>query len=457
VSEKVSKCLFIASTTRPRPICLQDSNRDALRNDSSAIVKALLVDHRLQSHVRRFNAVHPLSESPAAVVHVGRAPRDCRLAGTLSHTFALLIRPHFFNAMAGDASTTSGLGGRQSAARRLIQNGNLAISTHKYRFILSTLSLCFLLVYSFQPRRLKFLSFIGDLVRKFGKPLAKTGKPSKSSGKMLGYFTDSPITYTHATETVPLSLKSSEKTVPLHEFVKDLVPECKLHPMLFNGHLQTTWTAGDTHVHYQRRIFESDNTRYPGQFAVDFVHHPETPLERDPTLPPRTNNFTEEEWTTFCDAENERPLLICMHGLSGGSHEQYVRHMIQPLTKPGSGWDACVINGRGCAWSKLSTPVLFNARATWDMRQFVKMLRKTFPKRKLFGVGYSLGANIMTNYLGEEGDKCELSAAVIVGNPWNLDVANALLLSTWVGKNVYQPGMGAGLKKLFFRFVSKLQ
>jgi len=47
--------------------------------------------------------------------------------------------------------------------------------------------------------------------------------------------------------------------------------------------------------------------------------------------------------------------------------------------------------------TKITTSVLYNARATWDIKQTVKWLKKTFPNRPLFGIGFSLGANIMTN------------------------------------------------------------
>jgi len=46
---------------------------------------------------------------------------------------------------------------------------------------------------------------------------------------------------------------------------------------------------------------------------------------------------------------------------------------------------------------KITSSILFNARATWDCRQTVKWLRKTFPNRPLYGIGFSLGANILTN------------------------------------------------------------
>ena len=89
-------------------------------------------------------------------------------------------------------------------------------------------------------------------------------------------------------------------------------------------------------------------------------------------------------------------MLVTLHGLSGGSHEIYLRHVLHPLIADGN-WEACVINSRGCAQTKISTGVLYNARATWDIRQAIKWLRKTYPNRPLFGIGFSLGANILAN------------------------------------------------------------
>jgi predicted alpha/beta-fold hydrolase len=51
--------------------------------------------------------------------------------------------------------------------------------------------------------------------------------------------------------------------------------------------------------------------------------------------------------------------------------------------------------------------------------------------------------------LGEEGDACELQAAVICSNPWKLEVASIALQRSWLGLNVYSKAMGSSLKKLF--------
>jgi predicted alpha/beta-fold hydrolase len=146
-------------------------------------------------------------------------------------------------------------------------------------------------------------------------------------------------------------------------------------------------------IYYKRWIFENEDPVYTGQFSVDFVTTPND--SHDPDLPSRTTYFTEEEFHDIGSLDS-KPMLVMLHGLSGGSHELYLRHVLAPLVGDG-GWEACVVISRGCSRTKITTSVLYNARATWDVRQVVKWLRKTFPNRPLFGMGFSLGANIMTN------------------------------------------------------------
>ena len=54
-------------------------------------------------------------------------------------------------------------------------------------------------------------------------------------------------------------------------------------------------------------------------------------------------------------------------------------------------------------------------------------------------------------YIGEEGARCLFKAAVVCSNPWDMDVSNKFLQSTWLGLHVYQRAMGASLKALFDR------
>ncbi|KAK4459777.1 Alpha/Beta hydrolase protein [Cladorrhinum samala] len=262
----------------------------------------------------------------------------------------------------------------------------------------------------------------------------------------MEWFGRATVDFTHS--TTPLSLKKKDGTTTnISKIVKGAVPPCQLNPLLYNGHLQTMWTAVKEHgpqIYYRRKIFHAQGKTCAGSFAVDFVTEPHD--DADESLPPRTAYYSEEKLAKIA-SNDTRPMLIALHGLSGGSHEIYLRQGIAPLVESGD-WEVCVVNARGCANSKLTSGVLFNARATWDIRQFVKWARETFPNRPLFAVGFSLGANILTNYVGEEGAECPLKAAISVGNPFNLEVSNKALQRTTLGKHVYSKTMGESLKRL---------
>ena len=199
--------------------------------------------------------------------------------------------------------------------------------------------------------------------------------------------------YSHE-KSLPINTKASQATTLL-DLCKSVTPPCWLNLLLFNCHLQTCWTAltgQNPLVYYKRKTFIAEDPAFEGTFTVDFVV---PPFENaDPGLYPRTRHFTQAELESL-GKDDEKPMLVTLHGLSGGSHEVYLRHVLEPLFK--DGWEACVVNARGCAQSKMTSDMLFNARATWDIRQVVRWLRRVFPKRPLFGIGFSLGANIFVN------------------------------------------------------------
>lgn len=116
---------------------------------------------------------------------------------------------------------------------------------------------------------------------------------------------------------------------------------------------------------------------------------------------------------------DDTPTLVLLHGLTGGSHESYIRALVETMTKD-HGYRCVVFNARACANTELTSAQLYCGSWTEDLRMVVKHIRKTLPESKLMSVGFSLGANILMNYMGEEGDQCEFLGAMSVGNPFDL-------------------------------------
>ncbi|KAF2213521.1 hypothetical protein CERZMDRAFT_39310 [Cercospora zeae-maydis SCOH1-5] len=266
------------------------------------------------------------------------------------------------------------------------------------------------------------------------------------ASRLSFYHSDHPISLTHR----------QDYAVTLPDLCKHLTPRYQPSLVLFNGHLQTIWTVLSRTsfvVRYKRQILEAESDLYPGTFAVDFVTHDDDDSKQiDPSLPPHTTYYRDQE--AHAGSLDSKPMLIALHGVGGGSHEPYVKHVLAPLVA--SGWQACVLVSRGCGGTKLTSPLLYNARSTWDLKQTVTYLRRKFPNRPLYAVGFSIGANILVNYLGEEGENCGIRAAVVCSNPWNLEVVDIALRRSWMGLYIYSQAMASGVKQIVKRHAAML-
>ncbi|KAJ1835870.1 hypothetical protein LPJ63_000792 [Coemansia sp. RSA 2711] len=120
------------------------------------------------------------------------------------------------------------------------------------------------------------------------------------------------------------------------------------------------------------------------------------------------------DWA-LCDNHTERPIVTILSGVTGTSCDFYVRRCYKEFAK--LGYSTVVIHSGG---SKLTTPLPFHCGFTDDYKEVVADIHTRLPQCPLLGLSFSLGANIMTKYVGEEGDNCPLAAAIAVGNPYDM-------------------------------------
>ncbi|XP_051193558.1 embryogenesis-associated protein EMB8 [Lolium perenne] len=141
----------------------------------------------------------------------------------------------------------------------------------------------------------------------------------------------------------------------------------------------------------------------------------------------------------------DAPLLILLPGLTGGSQDTYVRHML--LRARSKGWRVVVFNSRGCASSPVTTAKFYSASFTGDLRQVVDHVLARYPECNIYAAGWSLGANILVRYLGEETDKCSLSGAVSMCNPFDLVIADEDFHKGF--NNIYDRALANSLRAIF--------
>jgi predicted alpha/beta-fold hydrolase len=182
----------------------------------------------------------------------------------------------------------------------------------------------------------------------------------------------------------------------------------------------------------------------------------------------------------------DRPVVLILHGMNNDSTFGYVRSMMRTATE--RGWIAVCMNLRGqdgLHQLKNNTPRGYNAGYTGDLRGVVQQLeyrlkRSDGPRRNddidphhcgyaggpIFLLGYSLGANIVTKYLGEESlhgtlPEC-IGGGAAMGNPlhihsgtihfpWNVLLAagikRSLLQNFQAFRGHHDPGFQRCLRK----------
>lgn len=181
-------------------------------------------------------------------------------------------------------------------------------------------------------------------------------------------------------------------------------------------------------------------------FAAFFRSLPEVRFRRE-CLRTKDNGSVALDWVAGDQSSLplQSPVLILLPGLTGGSEDTYVRHML--LRARSKGWRVVVFNSRGCGDSPVTTPQFYSASFLGDMSEVVALVNHRYPEANLYAVGWSLGANILVRYLGQESHSCALSGAVSMCNPFNLVIADEDLRK---GFNIiYNKALANGLSKIF--------
>ncbi|KZT05357.1 AB-hydrolase YheT [Laetiporus sulphureus 93-53] len=229
----------------------------------------------------------------------------------------------------------------------------------------------------------------------------------------------------------------------LQTFVKTRCPSL-LKPFipawwLFSGHLQVGYCVlGDfskaDKVEYDRTLLRTVDG---GTIGLDFT-------------PPKNEQMLDDDV----------PIVVVLHGLTGGSYESYVRAVLNPACTPkergGLGYRGVVVNFRGCAGVPLTSPQLYSAGHTDDIRVAVYYIRKRYPRAPLIGVGFSLGANVLTRYMSEEGENCRMIAGCVLACPWDLVVNSHRIEGKWFHRTVYSAGMGQNLQGIIRQHAHRL-
>lgn len=136
------------------------------------------------------------------------------------------------------------------------------------------------------------------------------------------------------------------------------------------------------------------------------------------------------------------PLIFMVPGLTSDGFAGYVQSYVMDFEE--AGYDVVVINYRGLAGMKLTTPKLYYSYSTQDVRDPMQQVFNQYCRpvsRKVYAVGCSLGANILSNMLGLEGERCFLDGAIVVQAPIQLLPMEVTMKNNWFGMWDYLLGI----------------
>ncbi|KAJ2726666.1 hypothetical protein GGI07_000389 [Coemansia sp. Benny D115] len=147
-----------------------------------------------------------------------------------------------------------------------------------------------------------------------------------------------------------------------------------------------------------------------------------------------------------------QPIAIIIPGVCGSSQEHHVRSMAKILANEKAHKDrryrVAVINYRGTGKTMLTSSRINGAHDTDDLNNIVQHIRRLDPGTPLVAIGFSLGANILTRYLGETKNESPFVAAVSICCPFDLEIAGrAVDARGFLNDNVFQPNLITAVKR----------
>jgi len=131
-------------------------------------------------------------------------------------------------------------------------------------------------------------------------------------------------------------------------------------------------------------------------------------------------DFLECHWYNRPVADSSAPIIVIFHGLAGSYESPYIQGLMREAAK--NGFATVLMHFRGCSGKENLKPRSYHSGDSGDALAWLNMVKAKFHNSKIFGVGYSIGGNMLLKLLGELGEKSPLNAAVSVSAPMQLDI-----------------------------------
>lgn len=122
------------------------------------------------------------------------------------------------------------------------------------------------------------------------------------------------------------------------------------------------------------------------------------------------------DWADRDKAEQGRPIIVIMHGMTGGSETKYIKVLVQRASE--NGYTSVCINSRGIN-SEMTSPIPFTGVEFHEIETALARIKIHFPHNPLYMVGTSLGGNYVLRYLLTH-NQYNINGLVLISPPFDV-------------------------------------
>jgi uncharacterized protein len=123
-------------------------------------------------------------------------------------------------------------------------------------------------------------------------------------------------------------------------------------------------------------------------------------------------------WMQPSRVASDAPMVLILHGLAGDINSHYVQGILAQCRS--LHWPAVLMHFRGCNGQPNNLPRAYHSGDTADLAAVLTDITQRFEQYRFVAVGFSLGANVLLKYCGEQQSRNPLAAAVAVAPPLDL-------------------------------------
>lgn len=145
--------------------------------------------------------------------------------------------------------------------------------------------------------------------------------------------------------------------------------------------------------------------------AAKFFRRKQKLVTYTETLELPDGDFIDLAWTEQPKKDNTRPIIVILHGLAGSKESHYAKGMLNAIHD--RGWIAVLMHFRGCSGKPNRQASSYHSGDIRDITYLTEQLIRRYQHCPFSIIGFSLGGNVLTQYLAQVPTNPYQAASVI--------------------------------------------